>query len=195
MTTVLVIKNALSASARLMLIAERCGMDRVLQASSLREAQMCLEQETFDLILADTPSQETEVTLLLQTLAADTPAVLFISAAPDAAQTNLLFVRRPVRMADLLPQIAAAFPNLKGKSKTLQTMAAEAETICQAKRCLMAAQGWDEAAAHRWLEKQAMDRQLRKLELAQICIEAGGRTEVQQPHHPHSHEGQEGNQL
>lgn len=195
MTTVLVIKNALSASARLMLIAERCGMGRVLTASSLREAQMCLKQETFDLILADTPTQETEVTLLLQTLAAGTQVVLFVSAEPEAAQANMLFVRRPVRLADLLPQIAAAFPNLKAKSKALQTAAAEAETICQAKHCLMLAQGWDEAAAHRWLEKQAMDRQLRKLELAQICIEAGGCPEIQQPHHPHSHEGQEGNQL
>ena len=51
---------------------------------------------------------------------------------------------------------------------------AEIRLVNRAKWILIASRSMDEAEAHRWIEKQAMDRCLTKREIAEEIIKDGG---------------------
>ena len=59
------------------------------------------------------------------------------------------------------------------KSLTLEEKMAEIRLVNRAKWILIASRSMDEAEAHRWIEKQAMDRCLTKREVAEEIIKNG----------------------
>ena len=68
MSSVLLVKNALCASARLDSLVKRCGFDRIEQSVSLSSLPQRLTGVVPDLVIIDVPSQEQDAVHILEEL-------------------------------------------------------------------------------------------------------------------------------
>ena len=86
------------------------------------------------------------------------------------------YLVKPVQPSDLLPAIAVAraqfatMQQLRGRIVDLEEQLETRKIMDRAKSILQRAQGLDEAAAFRWLQKAAMDRRLTMREVAESVL-------------------------
>ena len=86
------------------------------------------------------------------------------------------YLVKPVQPSDLLPAIAVAraqfatLQQLRGRIIDLEEQLETRKIMDRAKSVLQQAQGLDEAAAFRWLQKAAMDRRLTMREVAETVL-------------------------
>ena len=173
MSSVLLVKNALCASARLDSLVKRCGFDRIEQSVSLSSLPQRLTGVVPDLVIILTVA--VGVGVFLEELSQRRqlpPVLLFVRAGQTVLLPEVFCVARPMRISLLLPQIARRFPQLTESCEGLRSAAWQKSWTDKAKALLMQQKGWDEQTAHHYLEKQAMDQRIRRWQAAQNIVEA-----------------------
>jgi response regulator NasT len=104
-----------------------------------------------------------------------------VERARDAGA--MAYLVKPFTKADLVPAIEMAVSRheeMVALSKEVSDLSDRLETrklVERAKGLLMAAHGWTEPQAFRWIQKASMDRRLSMREVAQIVIDDAEKTD------------------
>ena len=156
----------------------------VLYAEDLDEASSIVRAQTPALIVLwyDAPARQTLARICA--LAQESEAVCLLLVRADAYDSVWPSTRRagvcvmtcPVEPAVLtqtvrnLLLLRKSMQSIQDKTAQLQTQLADLKRIQKAKALLMRQFGMSEAEAHRWIEKAAMDRCVKKREIAETVI-------------------------
>ena len=100
-------------------------------------------------------------------------AALFLSIRISYQLSNVFLVALPlliVSVALILTKASPRFRAMQEKTDQLQSQLQDMKRIQKAKSLLMNQLGMSEADAHRWIEKAAMDRCVKKREIAETII-------------------------
>ena len=185
--SVLVVSAAEQFNAALLPLLPSSGYDPVRVVSDISSAKRAFTERAFDFVIINAPlpddmgvrfavdvcSGTETVTLLLlregyfaEMTGRLTPHGVFTLLKPTSAG----------RMATALQWMAAARERLRKTEKktiTLQEKMEEIRLVNRAKWILIEQQGMDEPQAHRFIEKQAMDRCVTRRVVAQEIIDKG----------------------
>ncbi len=148
------------------------------------EARRMLSSDSFGLVIVNAPLEDELGTDLACDAAERTSAgiVLFVKAQlfevtlAKAAKAGAIVVGKPCQLgyARMCLQVAAATAARMNKMKrtvaNLQSKVAEIKTVDRAKCVLMQYLGFSEEAAHKYIEKQAMDSRRNRLEVAEEIL-------------------------
>ncbi len=154
-------------------------------ASSVGEAQRRLVNASFDLILVNAPlPDDMGIDFAAQACRESDAAVLLLIRGElyDETYYHLLpsgaaTLAKPVsgqslgQSLRLLCAMRERMKVVRERQGTVEEKIEEIRLVNRAKWALIASRGMDEAEAHRWIEKQAMDRCLTKREIAGEIIQ------------------------
>lgn len=157
---------------------------RIVQAASLEQAAALAVQAhaALSVIQLDTPdcaalrricalAQQTESVVLLLVSAA-----AYDTVWPAAQRAGVCVMTQPMDDASLLQTLRnllllrRSMQSMQDRTEQLQLQLADLKRIQKAKALLMRQFGMSEAEAHRWIEKAAMDRCVKKREIAETVI-------------------------
>ena len=183
--SVLVVSAAEKFNAALLPLLPASGFEPVTVVSDISSAKRAVLQRTYDLVIINAPlpddmgvrfaidagSQGEAIALLLvreafyaELTARLTPYGVFTMLKPTSA----------ARMAPALHWMTSARERLRRnetKALTLQEKMEEIRLVNRAKWILIEQRGMDEPTAHRYIEKQAMDRCVTRRTVAQEIVE------------------------
>lgn len=156
----------------------------VLYADSVAAAKRLILENTFDLVIVSAPLPDEPGTRFVidLSLGRSTVCLLFIRADVYAeirsrvAPFGVFTLPKPTSSAtaghglDFLISARERLRNLEKKTQTLEEKMQEIRTVNRAKLLLIENRGMTEPDAHRYLEKQAMDRCVPKCEIANEII-------------------------
>ena len=172
----------------LLALLPECGCASVRSAEDVSSARRTLSEFDCDFVFVNSPlPDETGVRFASEVTEAGGAAVLLLVRAEVLGEIDERVYRRGVftlakptskqALAEAVRWMRAARERLRKsekKSLTLEEKMAEIRLVNRAKWILIASRSMDEAEAHRWIEKQAMDRCLTKREIAEEIIKDGG---------------------
>ena len=182
--SVLVVSAAEKFNAALLPLLPASGFEPVTVVSDISSAKRAVLQRTYDLVIINAPlpddmgvrfaidagSQSDAIALLLvreafyaELTARLTPYGVFTMLKPTSA----------ARMATALHWMASARERLRRnetKALSLQEKMEEIRLVNRAKWILIEQRGMDEPTAHRYIEKQAMDRCVTRRTVAQEIV-------------------------
>ena len=182
--SVLVVSAAEKFNAALLPLLPASGFEPVTVVSDISSAKRAVLQRTYDLVIINAPlpddmgvrfaidagSQSDAIALLLvreafyaELTARLTPYGVFTMLKPTSAS----------RMATALQWMASARERLRRnetKTLSLQEKMEEIRLVNRAKWILIEQRGMDEPTAHRYIEKQAMDRCVTRRAVAQEIV-------------------------
>lgn len=178
------------AAARVLLVggaqelcapADGCA---VLRAEDLDAAEAAVRAQTPALIVLryDVPDRQTLMRICA--LAQESEAVCLLLVGedayarvwPSARRAGVCVMTNPGDPAVLtqtvrnLLLLRKSMQSMQDRTAQLQTQLADLKRIQKAKALLMRQFGMSEAEAHRWIEKAAMDRCVKKREIAETVI-------------------------
>ncbi|MBQ5956880.1 MAG: ANTAR domain-containing protein [Clostridia bacterium] len=184
--SVLVVSAAekLNTAVSSMLLGSCFGPVRVVQ--SVSEAKRAWNERGYDLVIVNSPlPDDPGVGFAIDVTASrSSVALLLVSsdvydrAAPKASEYGVFTLFKPLSRQILelaLNWMQASCERLKKlerKSITVEDKMKEIRTVNHAKWILISNKGMEEPEAHRYIEKQAMDRGVSKLEIAEEIIRA-----------------------
>ncbi|NMP38342.1 MAG: ANTAR domain-containing protein [Clostridiales bacterium] len=156
----------------------------VVCASSAGEAKRMMLSACYDIVVVDAPLPDQFGYELACDTAQDTQAGImllvrndiFEHAAQKVERFGVLTVAKPVtkqlfyQMVKLLTATRARLEKLEKKNMSLRDTVEEIRMVNRAKWALIERMDMTEAQAHRYIEKQAMDRRISRRELAQEII-------------------------
>ena len=182
--SVLVVSAAENFNAALLPLLPASGFEPITVVSDISSAKRAVLQRTYDLVIINAPlpddmgvrfaidagSQGEAIALLLvreafyaELTARLTPYGVFTMLKPTSA----------ARMATALHWMTSARERLRRnetKALTLQEKMEEIRLVNRAKWILIEQRGMDEPTAHRYIEKQAMDRCVTRRAIAQEIV-------------------------
>ena len=182
--SVLVVSAAEKFNAALLPLLPASGFEPVTVVSDISSAKRAVLQRTYDLVIINAPmpddmgvrfaidagSQSEAIALLLvreafyaELTARLTPYGVFTMLKPTSA----------ARMATALHWMTSARERLRRnetKALSLQEKMEEIRLVNRAKWILIEQRGMDEPTAHRYIEKQAMDRCVTRRAIAQEIV-------------------------
>ena len=184
--SVLVAAGSEAAGARLSAILPENRFRPVRRVGSGNEARRLLIDMPFDLVLLNAPLPDTFGPELAREIAADprrgvlllVPADAFDSACDAVEDAGVLTLAKPTapqavyQAMRLLVATRARLSAMEKKAETLSAKMEEIRVVNRAKWILIAQFQMDEAAAHRYIEKQAMDTHRTRREVAQGILMA-----------------------
>ena len=151
--------------------------------SSVSEAKRASAEREFDLILVNSPLPDDSGARFAIDSSSGGCVVLFLVRAELYAETDeklgghgVFVLSKPTSKSTVstaLSWMRSARERLRKSEKktlTLEEKMEEIRLVNRAKWTLIRTRSMDEAAAHRWIEKQAMDRCLTKREIAEEII-------------------------
>lgn len=154
------------------------------KAGSINEARRCISDRSYDIILINTPlPDDFGVRFAMDVTSSTGSAVLafvrtdLYDAVYEKAHPSGVFVLRkptsPAAIAQSLDWLCATrerMRHMEKKSVSLQEKMDEIKLVNRAKWVLITHLGMSEDAAHRYIEKQAMDRCLPKRTVAEDIL-------------------------
>ena len=172
----------------LLALLPECGCASVRPAEDVSSARRILSEFDYDFVFVNSPlPDENGVRFASEVTEAGGAAVLLLVRAEVLGEIDERVYRRGVftlakptskqTLSEAVRWMRAARERLRKsekKSLTLEEKMAEIRLVNRAKWILIASRSMDEAEAHRWIEKQAMDRCLTKREVAEEIIKNGG---------------------
>lgn len=185
--SVLVVSAAEKLNAALLPLLPASGYEPITVVSDISSAKRAVLQRTYDLCIINAPLPDDMGVRFAVDVSAkgDTIALLLVREAFYAELTarltphgvfTLLKPTSPARMAVALHWMATARERLRKTEKktlTLQEKMEEIRLVNRAKWILIEQYGMDEPAAHRFIEKQAMDRCVTRRVIAQEILKQG----------------------
>ena len=185
--SVLVVSAAEKLNAALLPLLPASGYEPITVVSDISSAKRAVLQRTYDLCIINAPLPDDMGVRFAVDVSAkgDTIALLLVREAFYAELTarltphgvfTLLKPTSPARMAVALHWMATAHERLRKAEKktlTLQEKMEEIRLVNRAKWILIEQYGMDEPAAHRFIEKQAMDRCVTRRVIAQEILKQG----------------------
>ena len=150
-----------------------CGYAAVSVVSSGDEARRMLQQDTFSLIVLNTPlKDEFGYQLSLQLTQNTCSGVVMLCKADMAISYGVLVVAKPLNRAALLQAIRMGkamhgrMMHMKAENDKLQKKLEELRCVSRAKCILIEREQYTEEQAHRYIEKLAMDTRRNRREVA-----------------------------
>ncbi len=185
--SVLVVSAAEKLNAVLLPLLPASGYEPITVVSDISAAKRAVLQRTYDLCIINTPLPDDMGVRFAVDISAkgDTIALLLVREAFYAELTarltphgvfTLLKPTSTARMAVALHWMATARERLRKTEKktlTLQEKMEEIRLVNRAKWILIEQYGMDEPTAHRFIEKQAMDRCVTRRVIAQEILDQG----------------------
>lgn len=158
----------------------------IVTVGSVGAARRMLLERSFDLLLINAPLPDEFGTRLAHTVAAESDAgiLLFVKGEQydgvslDLMRTGVLTLAKPVSphaVSQALRLLCASLERLRRlekRNRTLEQKMEEVRLVSRAKWALIAHYSMTEEDAHRYIEKQAMDRCITKREVAEEIIGA-----------------------
>lgn len=168
----------------LLALLPECGCASVRSAEDVSSARRILSEFDYDFIFVNSPlPDENGVRFAAELTESGGAAVLLLVRAEVLGEIDERVYRRGVftlakptskqTLAEAVRWMRAARERLRKsekKSLTLEEKMNEIRLVNRAKWILIASRSMDEAEAHRWIEKQAMDRCLTKREIAEEIV-------------------------
>ena len=185
--SVLVVSAAEQFNAALLPLLPSSGYDPVRVVSDISSAKRAFTERAFDFVIINAPLPDDMGVRFAVDVCSGTETVtlLLLREGYFAEMTGRLMphgvftLLKPTsagRMATALQWMAAARERLRKTEKktiTLQEKMEEIRLVNRAKWILIEQQGMDEPQAHRFIEKQAMDRCVTRRVVAQEIIDKG----------------------
>lgn len=184
--SVLIVSAAEKFNTALLPLLPASGYEPVTTVSDISAAKRAVLQRTYDLVIVNAPlPDDMGVRFAIDASAqGNSVALLLVREAFYAELTarlkphgvfTLLKPTSPARMAVALQWMATVHERLRKTEKkalTLQEKMEEIRLVNRAKWILIEQRGMDEPSAHRFIEKQAMDRCVTRRTIAQEIVEA-----------------------
>lgn len=185
--SVLVVSAAEKFNAALLPLLPSSGYEPVRIVSDISTAKRATAERSFDFVIINAPLPDDMGLRFAVDVCAgsESVALLMLREGYYAELTErlspcgvftLLKPTSPGRMATALQWMATARERLRKTEKktlTLQEKMEEIRLVNRAKWILIEHRGMDEPQAHRYIEKQAMDRCLTRRAIAQEIIDKG----------------------
>lgn len=156
----------------------------VISCDSAGEARRLLSSEPFDLVLINSPLSDASGVPLAAEVAENTSCgvILFVGSSvyeevyPQMIPRGVMTVTKSSAKATILQAVHlcaatnARLRALESKALSLEEKMTEGRLVSRAKLLLMEQLRMSEAAAHRYIEKQAMDQCVKRREIAENII-------------------------
>ena len=173
------------AGEALLPLLKGAGYTQVAVVSSAAEARRCLSRLDVELLIVNCPlCDDLQGELALHAAAETAAGVLLLlkSGTPEeiavqAESAGVFPLYKPIARPQLLQGIRLAsavhrrMGGLRRENRTLQERIEELRLIDRAKCVLIQRLGLSEPQAHRYIEKQAMDRRLTRAEIARSLLQ------------------------
>ncbi len=168
----------------LLALLPECGCASVRSAEDVSSARRALSEFDYDFVFVNSPlPDENGVRFASEVTDAGGAAVLLLVRSEILGEIDervccrgVFTLAKPTSkqtLAEAVRWMRAARERLRKsekKSLTLEEKMAEIRLVNRAKWILIASRSMDEAEAHRWIEKQAMDRSVTRGEIAAEII-------------------------
>ncbi|MGN0592786.1 MAG: ANTAR domain-containing response regulator [Ruminococcus sp.] len=165
---------------------KRCGCQDVCVVSSGDEARRSMQQDSFDLLMINTPLKDEFGYHLAMQMSESTSAGVILICKQDMAEemmnqtidAGVSVVPKPINKALFHQAIRLGFAmrsrlqGMKRENARLQSKLEELRYVSRAKCVLIETQSMTELQAHRYIEKQAMDTRRPRKEVALEIIAA-----------------------
>ncbi len=163
----------------------QCGASDVIFVSSGNEARRLVQQDSFALILINTPlPDERGQQLAVQMSSASDSGIILLCKADDTEELNrrlgeygIFIVGKPIHKSLFHRAVCQSFAvhnrlhTLKQENIRLQNKLEELRYVSRAKCILIETKTLTELEAHRYIEKEAMNRRRTRKEIALEIIE------------------------
>ena len=188
MQSALIISDSAKATEFYRDFLKKYGYTDIKTALDGESAKRKLVESDFDLILINTPLGGSMCERLSQELAEKNrgQVILFVKAERMAVMTEsvedygVLTIEKPINLQifwSALKFAKVASGRIKvseAKIRRLQKQLAENKVISRAKCVLIEKEGYSEAEAHRYIEKQAMNQRVSRVEIAEEVLDYYG---------------------
>ena len=168
----------------LLALLPECGCASVKTAEDVSSARRILAECDYDFVFVNSPlPDENGVRFAAEKTGSSSSAVLLLVRAEVLGEVDERVYRRGIftlakptskqALAEAVRWMRAMRERLRRseqKTLTLEEKMAEIRLVNRAKWVLIRERGMDEAEAHRWIEKQAMDRCVTKREIAEEIV-------------------------
>ena len=152
---------------------EGAGLAAVQLCHSGMEVRRLVGRESYSAVICGYKLPDGSAEALFEDLPPET-SMLLVATQPQldlCGEEGIFKLPAPIRRDDLLSAVEAL---LRLSRRPTQREGSEQGVIRQAKALLMARQGIDEAAAHRLLQKESMNRGCKLIEMARMILEERG---------------------
>lgn len=181
----LVASSGDSFYSTLLKILPASRFDPVRKADSISAARRMLAERGFDMVIVNAPLKDDagigfaidasglQGTIVLLIVRADQHDEVYTKVSPHGVFTIAKPLHRAAMMTALLWMISARerVRNLEIKTRSVEEKMREIRTVNRAKWLLIRELKMEEPEAHRYIEKQAMDRCVTRREIAERIIE------------------------
>ena len=181
--SVLVVSPAGRGADFLASVFDAPTFDPVVNASSAGEARRLLSSEQYDLIAVNSPlPDETGIDFCIDAAQGPSGVMLFVKndiyeiVSSQCTREGIFVIPKPntqrnvAQSVTLLCAICERLRKYEKKTRTLREKMDSIRIVNRAKWLLIERLGMTEQDAHRWIEKAAMDRCVKKREIAETII-------------------------
>ena len=187
--SVLLVSAAPQLNGALLGLLPEAGCSPARVVSDIAAAKRAVAEREFDFIFVNSPlPDDSGIRFAIDQCSSEGTVVLFLARAElyEDADSKLglhgvFTVPKPISrtaMTTALRWMRSARERLRRSEKktlSLEEKMEEIRCVNRAKWLLIGERGMDEASAHRYIEKQAMDRCVTKREIADEIIRTGGK--------------------
>ena len=181
--SVLVVSPAGRGADFLASVFDAPTFDPVVNALSAGEARRLLSSEQYDLIAVNSPlPDETGIDFCIDAAQGPSGVMLFVKndiyeiVSSQCTREGIFVIPKPntqrnvAQSVTLLCAICERLRKYEKKTRTLREKMDSIRIVNRAKWLLIERLGMTEQDAHRWIEKAAMDRCVKKREIAETII-------------------------
>lgn len=182
--SVLIVSSAGPFSDALMKMLPPARFDPVRKAVSISAARRMLTERSFDMVIINSPLQddtglrfaidasELKGTIVLLIVRSGLHDDMYVKGSPYGVFTIAKPMSRSIMDRALMWMVSARerVRRLEKKTRTMEEKMEEIRIVNRAKWLLISELKMDEPAAHRYIEKQAMDRCVTRREIAETII-------------------------
>lgn len=180
MQNILIVSSGEKATALIVDLFKESQMPRITIAKSSTEAKRILSMSDFDLAVINAPLSDEygqEVAEICVT-SSNASCLMIVksehyeSVSQSVEPLGIMTIQKPINKLMFLQAIRFInasrnrFSGLRNENQKLHKRIEEMKLVNRAKFALMQYLGFDENRAHRYLEKQAMDKRVTKREIA-----------------------------
>ncbi len=180
MENILIVSSGEKATALIIDLFKGCSVSEITIVKSSAEAKRMFSKSDFDLVVINTPlsdeyGHETAEICVTSTNASCLMIVKsehYESVSETVEPMGIMTIQKPVNKALFFQAIRFInasrnrLSGLRNENQKLHQRIEEMKLVNRAKFALMQYLGFDENQAHRYLEKQAMDKRVTKREIA-----------------------------
>lgn len=179
--SVLIVSASATFHAVLKPLLPQSNYAPVCSVYSVHEAKKTLKQQTFDLIIIDTPLPDASGKLFAMDICAAQESILLLfvkselhaEVSDEVAAHGIFTLAKPTSKAIITQAIlwmTSARERLRQNARSAEKKLAEVRIVNKAKWILIRELKLSEPDAHHYIEKQAMDRCISKRQIAEDII-------------------------